>query len=226
MKVAVLLADGFETLEGLTVVDVMRRADVCCHTFGTKSQKVRTSHNVVVEADKLLSDEVLDMLDYIVVAGKTVCNSGGKSPNTVLMPYLKQTTHSLEVLEKCHVEIPLMSGYYIPEAHIEEAGKDITDIIDSDKLFDEKRAELKAEIKYREKYENVECPFMTDLQETNEILAKILVSEDKRKSETDGGYFTKVMGFLPDLGFENLSVIQQIKGYVDNLYKEFLELAA
>ena len=175
---------------------------------------------------KYKKDEVLDMLDYIVVAGKTVCNSGGKSPNTVLMPYLKQTTHSLEVLEKCHVEIPLMSGYYIPEAHIEEAGKDITDIIDSDKLFDEKRAELKAEIKYKEKYEDVECPFMTDLQEPNEILAKILVSEDKKKSETDGGYFTKVMGFSPDLGFEKISVVQQIKGYVDNLYKEFLELAA
>ena len=67
---------------------------------------------------------------------------------------------------------------------------------------------------------------MTDLQEPNEILAKILVSEDKRKSETDGGYFTKVMGFSPDLGFEKISVVQQIKGYVDNLYKEFLELAA
>ncbi|MBM6861884.1 DJ-1/PfpI family protein, partial [Clostridium saudiense] len=68
MKVAVLLADGFETLEGLTVVDIMRRADVCCHTFGTKSQKVRTSHNIVVEADKLLSDEVLEY-DVVVLPG-------------------------------------------------------------------------------------------------------------------------------------------------------------
>lgn len=68
MKVAVLLAEGFETLEGLTVVDIMRRAGVCCHTFGTKSQKVRTSHDVVVEADKLLSDEVLEY-DMIVLPG-------------------------------------------------------------------------------------------------------------------------------------------------------------
>lgn len=68
MKVAVLLADGFETLEGLTVVDVMRRAKVCCHTFGTKSQKVRTSHDIIVEADKLLSDEILDY-DIIVLPG-------------------------------------------------------------------------------------------------------------------------------------------------------------
>ncbi len=68
MKVAVLLADGFETLEGLTVVDIMRRADVCCHTFGTKSKNVKTSHNIVVEADKLLNDEILEY-DMIVLPG-------------------------------------------------------------------------------------------------------------------------------------------------------------
>lgn len=68
MKVAVLLAEGFETIEGLTVVDIMRRAGVCCHTFGTKSQSVKTSHEVIVQADKILNDEILDY-DVVVLPG-------------------------------------------------------------------------------------------------------------------------------------------------------------
>ena len=33
-KVAVLLAEGFETIEALTSVDILRRAGVTCTTFG------------------------------------------------------------------------------------------------------------------------------------------------------------------------------------------------
>ena len=44
MKVAVLLAEGFETIEALTTVDILRRAGVVCHTFGTKNLEVTTSH--------------------------------------------------------------------------------------------------------------------------------------------------------------------------------------
>ena len=67
-KVAVLLAEGFETIEALTTVDILRRADVICNTFSIKELEVTTSHNITIKADKILSDEVYDY-DAVVLPG-------------------------------------------------------------------------------------------------------------------------------------------------------------
>ncbi len=170
---------------------------------------------------KYKKDEILEMLDHVVVAGKTVCHSGGKSPNTVLMPYLKQTLYSLDILEKCHIEIPLPS-MYIPQTHTEEREDDVTDILDSNMLFDEKRAKIRAILKNKDKM--VEYQYTPNLQEENKLLAKIIHSEDTGQSETNTNFLIMRMGFLPDLGIENYTVVDQIKTYVDGLHKEFLEL--
>ena len=68
MKVAVLLAEGFETIEALTTVDILRRAGVACSTFGTKSLEVTTSHSVTIKADKVLNEEAYDY-DVVVLPG-------------------------------------------------------------------------------------------------------------------------------------------------------------
>ena len=67
-KVAVLLAEGFETIEALTTVDILRRAGVICNTFSIKELEVTTSHNITIKADKILSDEVYDY-DAVVLPG-------------------------------------------------------------------------------------------------------------------------------------------------------------
>ena len=69
MKVAVLLANGFETLEGLTVVDVLRRAEIECNTFALEGLEVTTSHKIVVKADKNIMDEEIKNYDFIVLPG-------------------------------------------------------------------------------------------------------------------------------------------------------------
>ena len=40
-KVAVILANGFEEIEALTVVDVMRRANITCHMVGFEDKSDR-----------------------------------------------------------------------------------------------------------------------------------------------------------------------------------------
>ncbi|WP_288221891.1 DJ-1 family glyoxalase III [uncultured Clostridium sp.] len=69
MKVAILLANGFETIEGLTVVDVLRRAEIECHTFALEGNEAITSHKIKVQADKNIMDEEIKEYDFLVLPG-------------------------------------------------------------------------------------------------------------------------------------------------------------
>lgn len=69
MNVAVLLADGFEEIEALTSIDVLRRAGFNTKTLALKDVKVTGANNVAIEADTLLSDEVASEFDLLVLPG-------------------------------------------------------------------------------------------------------------------------------------------------------------
>ena len=66
-KVAVILANGFEEIEALTVVDVMRRANITCHMVGFED-KVTGSHAIQVQADRVFDGDLSDY-DMIVLPG-------------------------------------------------------------------------------------------------------------------------------------------------------------
>jgi protein deglycase len=68
-KVAILLANGFETLEGLTVVDILRRAKVTVDTFSVAKDEVETSHKIKVKADKNIDDKEINDYDILVLPG-------------------------------------------------------------------------------------------------------------------------------------------------------------
>lgn len=67
-KVAVLMAEGYEEGETLTIVDLLRRADIECHTFSFKDDFVKGMHNMYIQADKKFSDEIKEY-DMIVLPG-------------------------------------------------------------------------------------------------------------------------------------------------------------
>ena len=66
-KVAVILANGFEEIEALTVVDVLRRANITCHMVGFEDT-VAGSHAIQVQADRVF-DGNLSEYDMIVLPG-------------------------------------------------------------------------------------------------------------------------------------------------------------
>mgnify|MGYP002608654098 CR=1 FL=1 len=75
-KVAVLLADGFEEIEALTVVDILRRASVYVDTVSiTDEYKVRGSHGINVQTEDLFDEvdfEALTFLSYVTEGNEAV----------------------------------------------------------------------------------------------------------------------------------------------------------
>ncbi|KXU04508.1 DJ-1 family glyoxalase III [Streptococcus oralis] len=66
-KVAVILANGFEEIEALTVVDVLRRANISCDMVGFEEQ-VTGSHDIQVKADRVFDGDLSDY-DLLVLPG-------------------------------------------------------------------------------------------------------------------------------------------------------------
>ena len=64
------LATGFEEVEALSVVDVLRRAGINITIVSMTGEKaVRSSHDVVVEADELFEDVDYANVDMIILPG-------------------------------------------------------------------------------------------------------------------------------------------------------------
>ncbi len=69
-KVYIFLANGFEEIEGLTVVDLLRRANIEITMVSiTGSQYVAGSHRIEVKADALFEDLDYSDADMLVLPG-------------------------------------------------------------------------------------------------------------------------------------------------------------
>lgn len=69
-KVYVFLADGFEEIEGLTAVDILRRAGVETITVSImEEKKINGSHGILVEADQMFQDVDPESADMLVLPG-------------------------------------------------------------------------------------------------------------------------------------------------------------
>lgn len=69
-KVNVFFAPGYEEIEALTVVDILRRAGIEADMVSiTGEKKVTGSHKITVEMDKLFEEVDFDQIDMIVLPG-------------------------------------------------------------------------------------------------------------------------------------------------------------
>lgn len=69
-KVYVCLATGFEDMEALGTLDILRRAGVDAKTMSmTGNEMVTTSHNVTVKSDELFENADLASAEMIVLPG-------------------------------------------------------------------------------------------------------------------------------------------------------------
>ncbi|MCU4156043.1 DJ-1/PfpI family protein [Carboxylicivirga sp. A043] len=69
-QIALFLADGFEEVEALTPVDVLRRAELQVTTISiSETKNVCGAHNITVIADQLFSETNFSTFDALVLPG-------------------------------------------------------------------------------------------------------------------------------------------------------------
>lgn len=66
----IFLATGYEDVEMLTVVDMLRRANIEINMVSiTGKLEVTSSHNVIIKANKLFKDTDIDSADMLILPG-------------------------------------------------------------------------------------------------------------------------------------------------------------
>ena len=68
-KIIMPLADGFEEIETMTIVDVLRRAGLSIIIAGLKSGELVGAHDIRVMSDQTLDDVKEESFDMIVLPG-------------------------------------------------------------------------------------------------------------------------------------------------------------
>src|SRR5688572_10009007 len=68
-KVLVPLAEGFEEIEAVTIIDVLRRAELEVVVAGLTATNVTGAHDIAIEADTELSQVDIEEFDAVVLPG-------------------------------------------------------------------------------------------------------------------------------------------------------------
>lgn len=86
-KAAIIVAPGFEEGETLTIVDIIRRANITCDLIGLK-EVVEGGHGIIIRCDKVLNHDLIDYDMVILPGGYGGAEVMKNSP--ILLSYLKQ----------------------------------------------------------------------------------------------------------------------------------------
>ncbi len=68
-RICIPLADGFEEIEALTIVDILRRAGFTAMTASLTGKDVTGAHDVVVKADTTVEEALNQRWDLVVLPG-------------------------------------------------------------------------------------------------------------------------------------------------------------
>lgn len=67
-KAALIIAEGFEESEALTIADILRRAEIPCDLMGLVQEEVTGAHDITVRCDTVLSNALADY-DMVILPG-------------------------------------------------------------------------------------------------------------------------------------------------------------
>jgi 4-methyl-5(b-hydroxyethyl)-thiazole monophosphate biosynthesis len=105
-----LLSEGFEEIEAVTIIDVLRRGEVAVTTASLGGKHVKGSHEIAIEADALLSEVSVDDFDALVLPG-------GPAAKT-----LREDAHAQDAIKRAAASGKLLAAVCAGPTALEAAG--------------------------------------------------------------------------------------------------------
>lgn len=96
-QVLVPLADGFEEIEAVTIVDILRRAGAQVTTAGLHKRNVTGAHAIAMIADSVLQEELDKDWDMIVLPGGTQ-GAQNLAENEAVITLIKRVDHKKKMV--------------------------------------------------------------------------------------------------------------------------------
>lgn len=73
MNAAIIITDGFEEIEAITPLDILRRGNVDVTLIGYEGTAVKGAHNLVIQTDATLADILSKDYDCVILPGGPGC---------------------------------------------------------------------------------------------------------------------------------------------------------
>ena len=120
MNALVLLADGFEDIEAVTAVDVLRRGGVETTTASTgSSTSVESAHGIPIAADAMFADVAGDDWDAIILPGGGKCAESLRGNDAVIKRLQRQKDEGRLICAICASPLVLEeAGVIEPDQHV------------------------------------------------------------------------------------------------------------
>lgn len=109
-KILIPLADGFEEIEAITSIDVLRRAGIEVITAGIEGNKIVGDHQLKIETDSIIEEVSVKDLDGVVLPGGM---PGAEN--------LKNNDILINIIQKLNVNNKLLAAICAAPMVLEEA---------------------------------------------------------------------------------------------------------
>ena len=110
-KVLIFLAAGFEEIEAVTIIDLLRRAEAEVTIAGLKPERITGSHGITIECDAFIED--VDFSQY----GMLILPGGQPGTNN-----LKSSEKVLETVKRFHSEGKMIAAICAAPTVLVKAG--------------------------------------------------------------------------------------------------------
>lgn len=115
--IAVFLANGFEEIEALTAVDLLRRAELEVVTFGVGTDMPVGSHGMAIKADKTVGQLDLQTLSAVILPGGMPGTLHLEQSDAVQRAVAFAVEHQLPIAAICAAPSILGHAGYLKELH-------------------------------------------------------------------------------------------------------------